>query len=236
MYQAVFYFHNELNDLLKSGQKISSFPSCFKGRQSVKHLIESLGVPHTEVGLILVAGQPQDHSYIVQDGDQVQVYPVSGIDENSPVQFVLDNHLGKLAAYMRLSGLDTWYRNDYDDEQLAKITSQEGRVLLTRDIRLLMRRVINYGYWVRNKDPQRQLVEVLQRYHLFANISPFKRCLHCNGVLQVVEKEEIAHRLQPLTKQYYFEFKICPDCKQIYWKGSHYDRMAAFIEQVLNDH
>jgi uncharacterized protein with PIN domain len=236
MYQAKFYFHGSLNDFFIPGQGITSYSTNFKGRQSVKHLFEALGVPHTEVGAILVAGQPVDFSYIVQDGDQVDVYPCASPDGILPPRFVLDNHLGKLAAYLRMVGFDTLYRNDYHDEELAQTSSQEERILLTRDIRLLMRRVIVYGYWIREKEPGQQLVELLQRYGLFGGIIPFKRCLHCNGLLQPVDKENIIHRLEPLTKIYYDEFRICPDCDQIYWKGSHYERMIVFIEQILRNH
>jgi hypothetical protein len=241
MYQAQFRFHGDLNDFFIPGPVTSSFSTSFKGRQSVKHLFEALGVPHPDVGVILVAGQPVDFSYIVQDGDQVDVYPCASPDGILPwacshPRFVLDNHLGKLATYLRMVDFDTLYRNDYHDEELAQISSQEERILLTRDIRLLMRRVIVYGYWIREKEPGQQLVEVLQRYGLFGGIIPFKRCLHCNGLLQPVDKENIIHRLEPLTKIYYDEFRICPDCDQIYWKGSHYERMMAFIEQILRDH
>jgi uncharacterized protein with PIN domain len=236
MYQAQFCFHGDLNDFFIPGQITSIFSTSFKGRQSVKHLFESLGVPHPEVGAILVAGQPVDLSYIVQDGDQVDVYPCASTDGRLPPRFVLDNHLGKLAAYLRMVGFDTLYRNDFDDEELAQISNQEERILLTRDIRLLMRRVIVFGYWIREKEPGQQLVEVLQRYDLFGDIIPFKRCLHCNGSLQPVDKGKIIHRLEPLTKIYYDEFSICPDCDQIYWKGSHFERMMAFIEQILRDH
>jgi len=188
------------------------------------------------VGAILVVGQPVDFSYIVQDGDQVDVYPCTSADGRLPPRFVLDNHLGKLAAYLRMVDFDTLYRNDYHDEELAQISSQEERILLTRDIRLLMRRVIVFGYWIREKEPGQQLVEVLQRYDLFGEIIPFKRCLHCNGLLQPVDKEKIIHRLESLTKIYYDEFCICPDCDQIYWKGSHYEHMMVFIEQILRNH
>lgn len=235
MYQAQFHFHGELNDFLVPGNVSSDFSITFKGRQSVKHLFESLGVPHPEVGAILVEGQPVNLSYIVLDGERVDVYPCASPDGRPSPRFVLDNHLGKLAAYLRMVGFDTLYRNDYQDEELAQISSQEERILLTRDIRLLMRRIIVFGYWIREKEPGRQLLEVLRRYGLFGEIIPFKRCLHCNGSLQPVDKEKIIHRLEPLTKIYYDEFRICPDCDQIYWKGSHYERMVVFIEHILRD-
>jgi hypothetical protein len=145
---------------------------------------------------------------------------------------VLDNHLGRLTAYLRLLGFDAAYRNDLQDAELALISSQEGRILLTRDRRLLMRAVIRQGYWVRSLLPRQQVREVLQRYCLFSAVQPFGRCVHCNAVLEPVPKAQILHRLQPLTRRYFAEFLRCPGCNQIYWKGSHYEHLLAFIQEL----
>jgi hypothetical protein len=146
---------------------------------------------------------------------------------------VLDNHLGKLAAYLRLLGFDVIYRNNLQDEELTRISSQEERILLTRDRRLLMRRAVIQGYCVRALLPRQQALEVLQRYDLFSAILPFGRCVHCNALLQPAPKEQIIDRLQPLTRRYFDQFQRCPDCDQVYWKGSHYDHFQAFIQELL---
>lgn len=239
MKQATFRFYAELNDLLPQSRRDIDVPVPLNGDQSVKHLIESLGVPHTEVGRVLVDGDPVDFSYLVQEGDQVEIYPASG--EASPFQaaeppgFILDNHLGRLAVYLRMLGFDVLYRNDFQDEELAQVCYREGRILLTRDKRLLMRNLVRQGYWLRSKIPRRQLEEVVGRFGLASIAQPFKRCVRCNEPLVIVRKEDILHRLKPLTRQYYDEFRLCPACDQIYWKGSHYQRMRQLIEQVLNN-
>jgi len=146
---------------------------------------------------------------------------------------VLDNHLGKLAAYLRMLGFDSLYRNDYRDEELAHISANQQRTLLTRDRGLLKRSIVIHGYLVRKTHPHHQMMEVLSRFDLFASIFPFRRCLHCNAPLQAVPKESIQHRLLRNTEQHYDEFHICRECDRIYWKGSHYKRMQGLIGRVI---
>ena len=203
----------------------------FQGRQSLKHLVESLGVPHPEIGQVQVNSQEAKLSAITQDGDRVEVHPVPNSCPVEP-RFLLDSHLGRLAAYLRMLGFDCLYRNDYDDAELAGILQRDERILLSRDRRLLMRKVVTHGYCPRSLDSLEQLTEVVGRFDLTKSISPFHRCVRCNHPLEPVSKEAILNRLEPLTKQYFDEFHICPDCEQIYWKGSHYERMQELIEQI----
>jgi len=237
--RGTFYFHDELNDFLPEQKKHQKILLTFNGDQSVKHLIESLGVPHTQVLSILVNQAQVEFSYLVRDGDFVQVHPFTKtvlkalqVEQRG---FLLDNHLGRLAVYLRMLGFDALYRNDYQDEELAQIASQNERMLLTRDVRLLMRNAIHCGYWVRNVIPREQLVEILRHFDLVSAIGPFRRCMRCNGLLQPVSKAEVIERLQPLTKKYFHEFHRCLECDRIYWKGSHYERMQRFIAQVLEN-
>lgn len=242
---ARFHFYDDLNDFMPAERKDILFLYPFRGPQSVKHLIESLGVPHTEVGRILVNDAPAGFDYLTRDGDDIQVFPVFNTTGENPElslsfplgerRFILDNHLGRLAYYLRMMGVDCLYRNDYQDDDLALVASQGERILLTRDRRLLMRNAVLYGYWVRNKTPRLQLVEVMRRYALADDINPFHRCIRCNGILIPAKKEDVVDRLLPLTKKYFKEFRICPDCEQVYWKGSHYERMRKLIEQALTE-
>ena len=147
-------------------------------------------------------------------------------------RFVLDVHLGKLATQMRLLGFEILYENDYTDSQLADLSSRQQRIVLTRDIGLLKRSVITYGYWLRHTEPQLQLLEILNRFALFSFISPFKRCLRCNGLIMSVNKADIQAQLEPLTQKYYHQFYQCTGCAQIYWKGSHYAKLKQWIEKI----
>jgi len=225
---ATFTFIDELNDFLPHARKNASFSLDFAPHQSLKHLIESLGVPHTEFGRVLVNGQLAGSGSRLQAGDQVTVHPADFPLPGGSC-FILDNHLGQLATYLRMLGFDSLYRNDYQDDELSRVASLEGRVLLTRDRRLLMRKAVTLGYCLHHTDPRQQLVELLRRFELFGHVKPFQRCLRCNSPLQVVGKEEIIERLEPLTKKYYDEFRLCPACRQIYWKGSHYGHMLELI-------
>ena len=244
MKQINICFLNELNDFLPLDQAGSKFVYPFKGSPSVKHMIESIGVPHTEVGEIIVNGDCVDNTFGVGDQDDILVTPITNFKHlldndhryrsiNGPPRFLLDNHLGKLALYLRMLGFDTLYRNDYQDDELAEVAHKEHCILLTRDRELLKRGVILFGYWIRSLDPKVQIVEVLQRYDLFKKIHPFNRCLRCNNQLEAVEKEDIIDRLEPLTRRYYNEFRVCTNCNQIYWKGSHYKRMKEFLDRII---
>jgi len=244
MSQAFFRFYAELNDFLPLYRRQVPFSSSFQGHPSIKDAVESLGVPHTEIDLILINGVSVDFSHPVEDGDQVSVYPVfEGLDISPLVRlrpyplrdprFVLDTHLGRLATYLRLLGFDSLYRNDYRDEELAHISADEKRILLTRDRGLLKRSLVTHGYCVRSSDPRRQIKEVVERFDLVEQAVPFKRCLRCNGLLAAVDKEEIAGRLPPNTRLYYQEFYGCTNCSQLYWQGSHYAALQRLIQEVL---
>ena len=228
-----FTFIDALNDFLPHYRQGTTFTIECEAHQTIKHLIESLGVPHTEVGRLLVNGHSALPSDRLQQGDYVQVSPADWLIQGEP-RFILDNHLGQLAIYLRMLGFDSLYRNDYQDEELAKISSEQGRVLLSRDRRLLMRKAIRHGYCIHQIDPRQQAVEVLRRFKLLGQVKPFQRCLRCNTPLEAVSKQEIIDRLEPLTRIYYDEFHLCPACNQIYWKGSHYGHMLEMITALEN--
>ena len=232
MTMAYFRFFGRLNDFLPRDQREQAVPVKFRGRQSIKHLVESLGVPHPEIGQVQVNDQEGALSAITEDGDHIQVHPVPNGYPADP-RFILDNHLGRLAAYLRMLGFDCLYRNDYQDEELAETAEQEGRILLSRDRRLLMRNAVRYGYCLRSLDSLEQLMEVIRRFDLASRVTPFHRCLRCNHPLEPVAKEAVLDRLEPLTRLFFDEFQICPACKQIYWKGSHYEKMQKLIEEIL---
>jgi len=228
MSTAQFHFQPELDYFLSAARRGKVILVSFKGQQSLKHLIESLGVPHTEVGALLVNGRFASLDRITQSGDQVEVQPAPHGCSVEP-RFLLDNHLGRLAAYLRMLGFDCLYQNDFQDDQIAEILADDRRILLTRDRRLLMRKVVQYGYCPRSLEPNEQFREVVRHFELEPLARPFHRCLRCNAVLEPVEKSAVLDHLEPKTKLYYNEFAICPQCDQVYWKGSHYERMQSLI-------
>jgi len=236
-------FYKELNDFLPPGRREREFAQAFKLPGSVKDLIESLGVPHTEIDLILVNKNSVDFSYLIHNDDRISVYPAFATPDITPLLhlqpvlpddpgFVLDTHLGRLAAHLRMLGFDTLYRNDYDDPTLVDISTNEQRMLLTCDRQLLMRSRLTLGYFVRNRQPKKQLIEILQRFGLFGRLRPFSRCMHCNGDIHQIDKKDVASTLMPRTSAYYEEFWQCERCRKVYWKGSHYRRMLQLLNQL----
>jgi uncharacterized protein len=237
---AYFRLYAELNDFLPVERRGTSFSYSFTGRASVKDLIEGLGVPHTEVDLIVVNGESVGFAYQVEDGDRISVYPmfealdIAGLERLRPEplrepRFVLDTHLGRLATYLRMAGFDTLYRNDYEDRELARISRQERRILLTRDTGLLKRGEVTHGCFVRETAVRRQFGEVIRRFDLSRAARPFTRCLRCNGVLEAVEKAAVLESLPPRAAELYEEFRRCPACGRVYWTGEHYRRMREFL-------
>lgn len=241
---AYFCFYAELNDFLPRHKRQVSISHNFTERASVKDVIESFGVPHPEVYSIEVNSNFVDFTYIVQDKDNINVYPISVCATVKPsvsvqlqpevYNFVLDIHLGKLANSLRLLGFDTLYRNDYEDKELARVSSSENRILLTRDKGLLMRGIVVCGYYVRETDPNKQIVELIQRFNLFKHVAPFRRCIRCNGLLSQVNKELVISEIPESVKKLNHEFHRCQNCHQVYWKGSHYDQLHSFIDGILS--
>ena len=246
MKKATFIFQGDLPSFLPLQHRTGIYIARFQGRQSVKHLIESAGIPHTEVIRVKVNQKPVSMNYIVEDSDSIEVTPINETGDLDSIQeanaldsvlassnrFILDNHLGRLAGYLRLLGFDCLYDHRLEDTALAELACQEHRILLTRDRRLLMRKIITSGYCVRSLIPEEQVVEVLKRFRLTNRIQPFRRCLRCNALLEPIGKDVILERLQPLTRQYFNDFHHCINCDQIYWKGSHYEKMLQFIHRI----
>jgi len=234
--------HGDLNFFVRPGARGQSIERSLNEKTSVKDVIESCGVPHPEVDLILVDGQPVDFQYGIANAADIQLYPVTtpftSFDEKRLqvahcTSFVVDGHLGTLTRDLRLLGFDVAYDPRAEDRQLLDIMESENRALLTRDRRLLMHAVVKTGYCPRSQKPDEQTVEVIQRFDLLDAIAPYTRCIRCNAPLLKVSKTEIVERLEPLTKIYYEQFQRCTGCGQIYWAGSHFSKLQKRLEQIL---
>lgn len=243
MPRAAVRFYAELNDHLAPANRYCTLSREFTVPGSVKDLIESCGVPHTEVDLVTVNGEPAEFSRLAHDGDRVAVYPVfESLDITAATRlrprplrepkFVLDVHLGRLAAYLRMLGQDAAYGNSADDAELARISTDEHRILLTRDRGLLMRSAVTHGYWLRETAPRRQTAEIVRRFDLARRIQPFTRCMACNAPLAPMAKEEIGNRVPPAAAANHEQFRQCPACRRVYWQGTHYQRMRRWIDHL----
>ena len=238
-----YRFHGEVDDLLPAPLRGRVVERACARDATVKHALEALGVPHTEIGEVHVGGRSVRLDDPLHDADEVDVYPpVAGIREPGgpldaasmpPPRFLADAHLGGLARRLRLLGFDTELAQDAPDHRLAERSDGDGRILLSRDRELLKHRRIHCGRFVRAVDVDGQIREVIARYELQRFAQPFTRCLECNGELGPVAAGEVAGRLPqriaadppPLTR--------CSGCRRVYWPGSHWRRLAAVASALL---
>jgi hypothetical protein len=241
---AEFRFYAELNDFLRPERRQQTVPYRFNGHPGIKDPIEALGVPHVEVDLIVVNGASVGFDYHLQTGDRVAVYPVFASFDMVPfaklreapvrsIAFVVDVNLGRLARMLRLLGFDVLFSNAYGDNEIVTIAEAQGRIVLTRDRRLLFAKAITHGYWVRSVLVARQVEEVVRRFNLAGQIRPFSRCADCNGRIEPVDKQAVLDQLEPKTKKYYDTFYRCPACGKIYWEGSHIHKIRERFLEVM---
>lgn len=237
---ATLRFYGDLSDIAWDTDRDGEARVPVEQPRSVKDAIESCGVPHTEVDLVLVNGHSVDFTQPVGADDRVAVYPpFVDLDVPSrvrapqiPPRFLLDVHLGRLARRLRVLGFDTAYRNAADDADLARESAAQRRWLLTRDRGLLMRSVVTHGYLLRSLDPRLQVFEVVRRFKLNDLVVPMSRCANCNGLLHPVEKSAVSHLLEPATRRDHEVFAQCAGCGQVYWEGSHHPPLRRFVAEV----
>lgn len=244
---AVFRFYAELNDFLPPARRQQAFDCPFHGAPRLRCAVAALGVPPPEVDLVLVNGAPAPWERRLADGDRVAVYPVFESFDIAPLarlrpqplrrsRFVLDVHLGRLARALRLLGLDARWANDLEDDAIIALARDEGRIILTRDRRLLTSPQVTHGYWVRATARDAQVAEVLARFDLGGQLAPFTRCLSCNGALAPVPKAEVADRLPSGTRRSYTAFRRCGGCGKVYWEGAHWGRLTAMAARWAGAH
>ena len=239
-------FYEELNDFLPLERQKIRFQIKLNHPTSIKDLIESCGVPHPEVDLILINGESVDFGSRISDGDDISVYPVfesfdiSGVTrlQERPLRrlrFIADANLGKLVRKMRLLGFDVAFDKRTTKDDIIETMINDNRVILCIDRRLLMRKQVQRGYCIRSDDSNLQTLEVIRRFDLLDFINPFTRCVYCNALVNPVDKAEVLKYLDPKTKEFYDEFTQCPQCKKIYWDGSHTERLQSFIDWVKRE-
>jgi uncharacterized protein with PIN domain len=242
-HQARFRFYAELNDFLSGHTRQREFGWIFTGTPSVKDTIESIGVPHTEIDIILVDGKSVDFAHLLHGGERVAVFPlferfdVSQVTRLMPPpfresRFVADVHLGTLARNLRLLGFDTVWRRNLEDEDIIDIAAIERRTILTRDKGILKNGHVTHGYWLRATDPAKQLEEVVRALKLGGSIRPYTRCMECNGELEPIARSDVAESVPLQVFLVYRDFKRCKRCARIYWAGSHLRRLDKIVEQV----
>lgn len=243
MVTATFRFYEELNDFLAPERRRHAFDCPCAQSATVKHMIEALGVPHTEVEMVLVNGESVGFGRMLEEGDRVAVYPKFEAFDVSPLlrvrdtplritRFVADAHLGGLARMLRMAGFDTLYDNNFDDSEIETIAARQGRIVLTRDRDLLKRRSITHGCYLHTQKPAQQLRELFERLDLARSARPFTLCLYCNMRLHAIDKALVLDRIPPRARAFYDHFSTCDVCQRIFWQGSHWQRMRALLDDI----
>ena len=242
-----FNFHGCLNDFLTAEDRGHALEYRVESTPAIKDAIEAMGVPHPEIGLIIAEGEVLSFSYPLKGEEEVHIYPhheapealkhlvapLLPVREGEAPAFIVDVHLGRLARYLRVAGIDTIYENeDMGDEKIAHIASREKRVVLTRDVGLLKRSAVEYGHWMRNKNSRAQLREVVSYYGLKRHFNPFSHCVHCNGLIRPIEKSAVEEKLPPGIRRDFKRFFSCRSCGHVYWEGSHYKRILELLSSV----
>jgi uncharacterized protein len=218
----------ELQFLLRAVRRGGPVAVPCDGVSSLGHVVESLGVPLTEVGAMTVNGKPTAASYRPVEGDRIQVNPVDRPQRLGDSRFILDVHLGTLARRLRLVGVDAAYSNDAADEALIDQANAGQRVLLTQDRGLLRQRRLRMGAYVRGARPDDQLTDVLTRFA--PALAPWTRCPACNTLLISAPKAAVEPRLQPGTRRTYAVFAECGSCGRVYWRGAHAAHLQAIVD------
>ena len=240
---AVLRFYEELNDFLPEERRKRDFPVEVDRARSVKDAIESVGVPHTEVDLVIVDGVSVDFTHLLRGGERVAVYPMFERLDIAPLvrlraralrdpRFVADTHLGKLARHLRMAGFDTLYGNDWDDDRIVALSNAGRRTILTRDKGMLRRKDVERGYFVRAVESEAQLAEVVRALQLEGLVTPFVRCRECNTLLEDIPREAVLDRLPEKVRAFYDRFKRCTGCERVYWEGTHFARMKGVLERA----
>jgi uncharacterized protein with PIN domain/sulfur carrier protein ThiS len=244
MFRAAFRFYEELNDFLPKHRRRADFQAEFKEERSIKDMIESLGVPHTEVDLILVNGKSVDFSYILRDGDRVSVYPVfesvniKGVTRLRPmplrkIRFVADVNLGDIVRFMRLLGFDVYSHSALTNREIIDISIREKRIILTKSKSLLKFKDVTHGVFIRPGTRGEQVGRIMDSLDIKDQVRPFSRCLRCNGLLKGVSKKDVTDRIPPKTKVCCENYSVCESCDQLYWNGTHMDRMKKMVDEIL---
>jgi uncharacterized protein len=238
-----FRFYEELNDYLPAQRRKRSFAHSFEGTPAVKDVIEGLGVPHTEVDLILVDGRSARFLHRLRGGERVAVYPTFERLDIRPLyrlrpkplrrtRFVVDVHLGKLARLLRLLGFDTTYPTEFSDRELVAVSARERRILLSRDLHLFMYKTLTRGYRLRSTDPERQVEEVIEALSLQQAVQPFTRCMTCNAKLHAVPRAAVKALVPSRVFKRFRRFSRCSGCERVYWRGTHFLRLEQLVRRV----
>ncbi|CAJ0711240.1 uncharacterized protein with PIN domain [Ralstonia sp. GP73] len=234
MQTVVLTFDSNLTPLLPQALRGHPVARAWADGATLKHAIEALGVPHTEVGQVLVDGRPMALEAMLPARGYIAVSAVEPLLPTAPLHFLCDAHLGATARLLRMAGFDTAYDNNYADAAIEALANGEDWIVLSRDRELLKRRGIRRGAFIRAREPQAQMREIVMRLRLADVARPFSRCLECNVPLRMLRPEEASASVPPRVRERQRLFSTCDVCRRVYWPGSHWARMNAVLADMLS--
>jgi len=235
--------YEELNSFLPESRQKRDFSFELEEGATIQQLLSNLELPLSQVDLILVNGESVGVSFPLKAGDRISIYPVFERLNIAPVlkirpaplrkpRFICDVHLGKLATYMRMAGLDADYRNNFSGRQLIQLSVELGKIILTKNRGLLKNKRITHGYLVIQNLPKLQLAEIISCFDLKQWCSPLSRCLRCNLPVHSISKDDAVGKVAPRVLEMHDQFMKCDGCSRVYWKGTHYESMMSWISRL----
>lgn len=233
MQTVVLTFDSSLVPLLPLALRGHPVARAWAEGATLKHAIEALGVPHTEVGQVLVDGEPAVLDVMLPPSGHMAVRGVQPALPAAPLHFLCDAHLGATARLLRMAGFDTAYDNNYADAAIEALAQTEDWIVLSRDRELLKRRGIRRGAFIRAQEPRAQMREIVMRFMLAEVARPFSRCLECNAPLRILSVDEAAGSVPPRVRERQHLFSTCDVCRRVYWPGSHWARMNIVLAGML---
>jgi len=141
--------------------------------------------------------------------------------------------LGRLAKWLRIAGFDVLYSNRFSDDELVTLSHEEGRILLSRDTRLLVRKAVRQFIFLESESIQSQLRQVFEVARITGLPGTLTRCLSCNDVLIEITRERVRGRVPPFVFATQPSFKSCPRCNKVYWAGTHRQSVMRTLEKLI---
>lgn len=166
--------------------------------------------------------------------EQIQAKTLQALPvRNGPPRFVADVMLGKLAKWLRIAGYDVLYSNKYSDDELIAISREQGRILLSLDSRLLVRKSVDFFIYLQPGTLESQIRRILELTNTAQIPAPFSRCLSCNEILLKATRESVRERIPEYVYKTHKNFKLCPTCGKIFWSGTHRKSVLRYLERLL---
>lgn len=166
-------------------------------------------------------------------GNRVGLETRINLPGDAELRFFADVNVGRLTRWLRALSLDTAWEDAIPDGDLVRRALQENRYILTLDKRLPAEWRVGNVLLLEDEDPLAQLREVVRHFQISKPEKLFERCLICNALMRKASDEEILMQVPPNIRETEQHLSACPNCRKVYWEGSHTNRMRQTIESIF---